>query len=97
MTDRRQEKERKPIDPVITWAGDYCKRCLLCVSICPVKNLRFEGEEMVSEGKCIQCQLCQKYCPDFTIEVKPKKPGAEKEPEPDKERKREDETAGHGK
>jgi len=67
-----QEAERKPLDDKLTWAGDYCKHCFLCVNICPVKNLRFENDEMVSEGKCIQCELCQKYCPDFTIEVKPK-------------------------
>ena len=67
-----QETERKPLDDKLTWAGDYCKHCFLCINICPVKNLRFENDEMVSEGKCIQCELCQKYCPDFTIEVKPK-------------------------
>ncbi|MFC2158219.1 4Fe-4S dicluster domain-containing protein [Acidobacteriota bacterium] len=27
---------------------------------------------MVSLGKCIQCQLCMKYCPDFSLEVVPK-------------------------
>lgn len=67
-----QEAERKPLDDKLTWAGDYCKHCFLCINICPVKNLRFENDEMVSAGKCIQCELCMKYCPDFTIEVKPK-------------------------
>jgi Pyruvate/2-oxoacid:ferredoxin oxidoreductase delta subunit len=67
-----QEAERKPLDDKLTWAGDYCKHCFLCINICPVKNLRFENDEMVSEGKCIQCELCMKYCPDFTIEVKTK-------------------------
>jgi Pyruvate/2-oxoacid:ferredoxin oxidoreductase delta subunit len=33
----------------------------------------FQDDEMVSLGKCIQCQLCEKYCPDFTIEVPPRK------------------------
>lgn len=66
-----QEAERKALDDKLTWAGDYCKHCFLCINICPVKNLRFENDEMVSEGKCIQCELCMKYCPDFTIEVKP--------------------------
>ncbi len=32
---------------------------------------------MASLGKCIQCQLCQKYCPDFAIEVEPKKKKSE--------------------
>jgi 2-oxoglutarate ferredoxin oxidoreductase subunit delta len=73
-----REAERRALDDKLTWAGDYCKHCFLCINICPVKNLRFENDEMVSEGKCIQCELCQKYCPDFTIEVKPK----ERKPKP---------------
>ena len=66
------EAKRKKFDPHITWAGDYCKHCYTCINICPVKNLKFEGDEMASLNKCIQCQLCEKYCPDFAIEVEPK-------------------------
>ena len=66
------EKERKEIDKVITWQADYCKRCSICINICPVKNLEFKEDVMISQGKCIQCQLCMRYCPDFAIEVKPK-------------------------
>ncbi len=66
------EAERKPIDPYITWASDYCKHCYTCINICPVKNLKFKKDEMFSLGKCIQCQLCMKYCPDFALEVVPK-------------------------
>ena len=67
------EAKRNPIDPHITWAADYCKHCFTCINICPVKNLKFKGDEMASLGKCIQCQLCEKYCPDFALEVEPKK------------------------
>lgn len=63
----------KKIDALITWRPEYCKRCFTCINICPVKNLMFQNDEMVSLGKCIQCQLCEKYCPDFTIEVPPRK------------------------
>ena len=66
------EGKRKRIDPHITWAGDYCKHCFTCINICPVKNLKFKGDEMASLHKCIQCQLCEKYCPDFALEVEPK-------------------------
>lgn len=72
------EAKRKPIDPAITWAPDYCKHCFTCINICPVKNLEFKGDEMHSLGKCIQCQLCMKYCPDFALEVEPKKPAKKK-------------------
>ncbi len=67
------EAKRKKIDPHITWAGDYCKHCFTCINICPVKNLKFARDEMISLGKCIHCQLCEKYCPDFAIEADPKK------------------------
>jgi 2-oxoglutarate ferredoxin oxidoreductase subunit delta len=66
------EAKRRPIDPHITWAGDYCKHCFTCIHICPTENLKFEDDEMASLGKCIQCQLCEKYCPDFALEVEPK-------------------------
>jgi 2-oxoglutarate ferredoxin oxidoreductase subunit delta len=68
----------KKIDSFLTWAPGFCKHCLTCVNICPVKNLEFREDEIASEGKCIQCELCQKYCPDFAIEVEPKKAEARK-------------------
>jgi ferredoxin len=67
------ERKRNPLDGFITWAPDYCKHCFTCINICPVKNLAFKGDEMVSLQKCTQCQLCMKYCPDFALEVEPKK------------------------
>lgn len=63
----------KKIDPHIEWAPFYCKHCLTCINICPAKNLEFKDDEMISLGKCTQCELCQKYCPDFAIEVEPRK------------------------
>jgi 2-oxoglutarate ferredoxin oxidoreductase subunit delta len=63
----------KKIDAHITWTPKFCKQCLTCVSICPVKNLEFKDDEMVSLDKCTQCGLCQKYCPDFAIEVEAQK------------------------
>jgi NAD-dependent dihydropyrimidine dehydrogenase PreA subunit len=66
-------KAGKPIDAHITWTGDYCKHCSTCITMCPVKNLAFDGDEMKSADKCTQCLLCMKYCPDFAIEVEAKK------------------------
>ncbi len=62
----------KKIDAHLSWAPFYCKHCSTCINICPVKNLEFKDDEMVSLGKCTQCELCQKYCPDFAIEVEPR-------------------------
>jgi 2-oxoglutarate ferredoxin oxidoreductase subunit delta len=66
-------KQAKTIDEGIHWTPDYCKHCSTCISICPVKNLEFREDEMASLGKCTKCLLCMKYCPDFAIEVEPKK------------------------
>ena len=63
----------KRLDLFITWTPDYCKHCFTCINICPVKNLKFNNDEMESLNQCIQCHLCMKYCPDFALEVKPKK------------------------
>ena len=71
------EAARKKIDPHITWAGEYCKHCFTCINICPVDNLEFKGDEMLSLGKCIHCQLCEKYCPDYAIEADSKKTAEE--------------------
>jgi ferredoxin len=73
MPGRIAEKEREKIDPYLTWCGDYCKHCFTCIQICPVQNLKFKKDNMASLGKCIQCLLCMKYCPDYAIEAKPKK------------------------
>lgn len=66
------------VDAFVTWLPEYCKDCRTCVHICPVDNLSFKGDEMLSAEKCIQCLLCMNYCPDFALEVKPKpkKPAA---------------------
>ncbi|MCJ7679805.1 MAG: 4Fe-4S binding protein [Candidatus Aminicenantes bacterium] len=69
--DKDKRSEHK-VDAFVTWLPEYCKDCRTCVHICPVDNLSFSGDEMVSAGKCIQCRLCMFYCPDFAVEVKPK-------------------------
>jgi len=46
-----------------------CKRCGICVEICPKKALALNGELKVDEEKCASCGLCELYCPDFALEV----------------------------
>jgi 2-oxoglutarate ferredoxin oxidoreductase subunit delta len=67
------ERERKPLDDHITWTPGFCKHCFTCIHICPVKNLEFKGDDMISLRKCTRCELCMIYCPDFALEVEPKK------------------------
>jgi 2-oxoglutarate ferredoxin oxidoreductase subunit delta len=70
--------KRKKLDAYITWSPDYCKHCYTCIDACAVDNLKFDKDEMVSMNKCIQCRLCEKYCPDFAIEAEPKKKKSKK-------------------
>ena len=63
---------RMTVDP------NYCKGCGLCISVCPVKIIRF-SENINSKGyhytecfepeKCIACKLCYTICPDVAITV----------------------------
>lgn len=71
-------------DKIIVARG-WCKRCGICISVCPVKALAKdpEGYPKVYNDKCINCGTCEIMCPDFAITVKclkekPKKGGPQK-------------------
>ncbi|MFP4499276.1 MAG: ferredoxin family protein [Vulcanimicrobiota bacterium] len=57
-------------DKVVVARG-WCKRCGVCVSICPVKALyqNPDGTPGVLNDKCISCGSCEISCPDFAIVV----------------------------
>ena len=50
--------------------SDWCKKCGLCVSICPHNALR-QNEQgspaLDDDEKCRLCSLCWRICPDFAI------------------------------
>ncbi len=52
-------------------ARGWCKKCGICMSICPVKALDRdeEGYPIVDNDKCISCGNCEIMCPDFAIAV----------------------------
>jgi 2-oxoglutarate ferredoxin oxidoreductase subunit delta len=53
----------------VIWNENYCKRCILCVEVCPVQVLALETNEIMEKEGCIRCYRCERYCPDIAIEV----------------------------
>ncbi len=58
---------------------EACKGCGICIAVCPKQILRFTKElnrrgvyypEIIDEHKCILCENCMIYCPDFAVVVK---------------------------
>ncbi len=52
------------------WEEKVCKRCMICVYICPRKCLKYEDDKIVELEGCIKCRLCEEYCPHFAIFLK---------------------------
>jgi len=56
-----------------------CKGCGICVHLCGVrgvKNLRYGSKRTMLGGalpegtnKCTGCRWCERFCPDFAIDV----------------------------
>ncbi|MCL4458434.1 MAG: 4Fe-4S binding protein [Chloroflexi bacterium] len=52
--------------------NDWCKRCGICVAICPrgVFVAATDGLPLVKQPEaCTKCQLCELICPDFAIQI----------------------------
>ncbi len=58
---------------------DQCKGCLICVHVCESrggsilkesdKKTALGGTLPVVDGVCIGCRWCERYCPDFALNV----------------------------
>jgi 2-oxoglutarate ferredoxin oxidoreductase subunit delta len=55
----------------ISWNPVFCKRCDICVDICPKGTLVLRDDAILELENCILCGLCERYCPDLAIEMIP--------------------------
>jgi 2-oxoglutarate ferredoxin oxidoreductase subunit delta len=72
--ERRPHRAPTIVDFVnIRWVDEWCKRCNICVEICPKDSLILTHDAIIEATDCIRCGLCERYCPDLAIEVLPKR------------------------
>jgi ferredoxin len=77
----RTHREPTIVDYVnIRWIDEWCKRCNICVEICPKDSLVLTHDAIIEATDCIRCGLCERFCPDLAIEVLPKRDDAGKLP-----------------
>ncbi len=71
-TTQRVRRAPTVVDFVnIRWVDEWCKRCNICVEICPKDSLVLTHDAIIEAEDCIRCGLCERYCPDLAIEVIP--------------------------
>ena len=46
-----------------------CKKCGICVFMCPKGVFSLFDELKVEAERCNGCRRCEVYCPDFAIEI----------------------------
>ncbi|RCW48674.1 MULTISPECIES: 4Fe-4S binding protein [unclassified Halanaerobium] len=58
-------------DKVTLANSGWCKRCGICVHVCPTDVLKLGQDrvEIDDIDKCIGCENCELSCPDFVLKV----------------------------
>ncbi|MDR0678027.1 MAG: 4Fe-4S binding protein [Holosporaceae bacterium] len=48
---------------------EKCKKCLVCIEVCPMRAIAQHGEEVVIDtDTCVGCGCCASSCPNKAIE-----------------------------
>ncbi|MDA8204865.1 MAG: 4Fe-4S binding protein [Thermaerobacter sp.] len=56
--------------PSILINHNYCKKCGICIAVCPEDVYQAGpdgGPIVVQPAQCIWCEQCEMYCPDFAL------------------------------
>lgn len=51
---------------------ERCKRCGVCIELCPRQVFTSDKDgypQPTNVEQCSHCQLCELWCPDYAIEV----------------------------
>jgi 2-oxoglutarate ferredoxin oxidoreductase subunit delta len=71
VKDLLEKALSNPDSPIFLFKG-WCKKCGICVDLCPQKVFEW-GEDkypsIANPEKCRICNLCEYRCPDFAITV----------------------------
>jgi ferredoxin len=51
------------------YADERCNHCLLCVQICPSRNIRLEDGHIHFADRCYLCMRCIHQCPQEAIQI----------------------------
>ena len=58
----------------LTLKKSNCKNCYKCLRTCPVKSIRFSGDQAhIIEDSCILCGHCFVACPQEAKQIEPSK------------------------
>jgi uncharacterized Fe-S center protein len=58
------------LDDLMTWKGDLCTFCGICVRTCPLDAISIKRKAfLVDEKKCWRCGRCVRVCPEKALTV----------------------------
>lgn len=51
------------------WTNDSCRKCGMCIRVCPEKNISLDNGVIRWKGKCLNCLACYHWCPERAVEL----------------------------